>query len=103
MTNKYAHKQSFTKEREQNYRHGAWHRRKGKQFIMLSMKGGKSMHVWVGRNATSTWRSNRSGGAKERCMGLCHRKKGKRRNGKQIKVNIENERRNFVAVLEEEI
>lgn len=98
MTNKYAHKQSFTKEREQNYRHGAWHRRKGKQFIMLSMKGGKSMHVWVGRKATSTWQSNRSGGEK----GLCHRKKGKRRNAKQNKSK-HRERRNFVAVLEEEI
>lgn len=56
MTNKYAHKQSFTKQRQQNYANGAWHKRKGEQFIMLSMKGGKSMHVWVGRKATSTWK-----------------------------------------------
>ena len=45
MTNKHAHKQSFTKEREQNCTLGVWHRRKGEQFIMLLMKGGKSMRV----------------------------------------------------------
>ena len=45
MTNKYAQRQPFTKEREQNYTHGAWHRREGEQFIMLLIKGGKSVHV----------------------------------------------------------
>lgn len=44
MTSKYAHKQSFTKEKGTNI-HGAWHRREGEQFIMLLMKGGKSTHA----------------------------------------------------------
>lgn len=60
------------------------------------------MLEWAGR-PQALGGSHRNGGEKERCMGSCYRKKAREEMQGEIKANIGNDRRNFVAVVVEEI
>ena len=60
------------------------------------------MFEWAGSPQTLGG-SNRKRGEKERCMGSCYRKKAREETQGKIKANTGDERRNFVAVVEEEI